>query len=177
MRPSLLLRTTVAAVLALTATACTPSDGPDPKAPLPVLSKKSAEQRARQLTETMAQAAGGKATPRGTRPAAFSGCVGRNGETADDGRFDLQYGAAMAMPAGEQARAARKIRSALAKDGYRVAGYRNDPKAKPAVLLDMTNDRTAYAVSAETAGDSAQHMVLRVNLPCHLPPGTKQQQF
>ncbi|MET7801711.1 hypothetical protein, partial [Streptomyces decoyicus] len=38
------------------------------------------------------------------------------------------------------------------------AGYRNDPKAKPAVLLDMTNDRTAYAVSAQTAGDSAQHM-------------------
>ncbi|MGW9177124.1 hypothetical protein ACWGR2_37420, partial [Streptomyces decoyicus] len=161
-------------MLALTATACTPSDRPDPNAPLPVLSKKSAEQRARQLTETMAQAAGGKATPRGTRHAVFSGCVGRNGETADDGRFDLQYGAAMAMPAGEQARAARKIRSALTKDGYRVAGYRNDPKAKPAVLLNMTNDRTAYAVSAETAGDSAQHMVLRVNRPCHLPPGTKQ---
>ncbi|MET8019387.1 hypothetical protein [Streptomyces decoyicus] len=57
------------------------------------------------------------------------------------------------------------------------AGYRNDPKAKPAVLLDMTNDRTAYAVSAQTAGDSAQHMVLRVNLPCHLPPGAEQQQF
>ncbi|MGW7244975.1 hypothetical protein [Streptomyces decoyicus] len=58
-----------------------------------------------------------------------------------------------------------------------MTGYRNDPKAKPAVLLDMTNDRTAYAVSAETAGDSAQHMVLRVNLPCHLPPGAEQQQF
>ncbi|WP_280922016.1 hypothetical protein [Streptomyces decoyicus] len=41
----------------------------------------------------------------------------------------------------------------------------------------MTNDRTAYAVSAETAVDSAQHMVLRVNLPCHLPPGAAQQQL
>ena len=58
-----------------------------------------------------------------------------------------------------------------------MTGYRNDPKAGPAVLLDMTNGRTAYVVSAETAGDSAQHMVLRVNLPCHLPPGAEQQQF
>ncbi|MFJ5804158.1 hypothetical protein [Streptomyces decoyicus] len=56
-------------------------------------------------------------------------------------------------------------------------GGTNPLVVKPAVLLDMTNDRTAYAVSAETAVDSAQHMVLRVNLPCHLPPGAAQQQF
>ena len=66
------------------------SGGDDRNAPLPVLSRDAALSWTRAFTGTMAECAGAVVRPE-TAVERFYDCVGRRGEVAEDGRFQLFF--------------------------------------------------------------------------------------
>ncbi|MFE3600282.1 hypothetical protein [Streptomyces sp. NPDC059142] len=142
------------------------------------MSKEKAEEWARHWTESMARTARAEIKPE-TDPdvpaASFTNCIGKNGESADDGRFTLNYSVRAKLPADQHAEAIRAIRDTLKEKGFEIQGYRSDPSKDPANLVDARHPKDHQSISAEDLNDEL--LVLIVNTPCLLPPGAEQRQF
>ena len=150
--------------------------GPDPNAPLPVLSREAALSWARDFTRMMAEQAGAALRPE-TATEHFHDCVGRADEVADDGRFQLLYYVRGRLPQDAHLAAVGRLGKALLANGYRVTGWLGDPEREGAqrVVLDMTHPRQRTHVSAESTGDD--ELTFTVRTGCLLPPGARQQRF
>ncbi|MFD5747776.1 hypothetical protein [Streptomyces sp. NPDC127033] len=146
--------------------------------PLPRMGKEKAEEWARHWTESMARTARAEIQPQ-TDPdvpaANFTNCVGKNNESADDGRFTLDYSVRAKLLKEQHAEAIRAIRDTLTKKGFEIQGYRSDPSKDPANLVDAKHPKDHQFVSAGDVTDEL--LVLIVTTPCLLPPGAEQQQF
>ncbi|MFD7979040.1 hypothetical protein [Streptomyces sp. NPDC059071] len=143
--------------------------------PLPRMSKEKAQAWAKHWVESMARTAKAEIVPH-THQANFTPCLGRNGESAGDGRFTLAYDVRAKLPKAEQSAGIRAITAELEAQGFRIVGSRTDASA----------ERGRYLVQAEhpkdrqyvSAGDVSDELItLNVNTPCLLPPGVEQQEF
>ncbi|GAA0610845.1 hypothetical protein GCM10010394_45880 [Streptomyces crystallinus] len=171
----LLRRSAAALTLTLLLGGCM-SDKKEANAPLPRMSKEKAEEWAKHWTDSMTRTAKATLDPKTAKPTAdYSNCTGKNGESADDGRFTLHYSVRATLPRAQHAKAIRAIRDTLEEQGFKIQGYRSDPSKDPANLVDATHPKEHHFVSA---GDVAEDLlVLIVATPCLLPPGANQQQF
>ncbi|MFJ7998523.1 hypothetical protein ACIQ7D_15460 [Streptomyces sp. NPDC096310] len=171
---TVLRRGTTALVLTLVLGGCMSDSGIND--PLPRMSKEKAEEWARHWTESMARTAQAEIEPE-TDPelpaANFTNCIGKNGESADDGRFTLRYSVRAKLPRERQAEAIRAVRDTLKEKGFEIQGYRSDPSKDPANLVDAKHPKDHQFVSAGDLDD--KRIVLIVSTPCLLPPGVKQQ--
>ncbi|GAA3393750.1 hypothetical protein GCM10017752_36070 [Streptomyces roseoviridis] len=158
--------------LALLLGGCVSSDGKND--PLPRMSKAEAEAWAEHWTESMARTAEAEIIP-ADRQANFHDCSGKNGESADDGRFVLMYDARAKLPRARQAAGIRAIKAELEKRGFEIVGYRSDPTMDPANLVDAKQPKERFFVSAGDLDDEL--ITLIVHTPCLLPPGVEQQEF
>ncbi|MDX2562557.1 hypothetical protein PV371_23285 [Streptomyces sp. TX20-6-3] len=138
------------------------------------MSRQKAEEWADHWTSSMARTAGAEVVE-STRQANFSDCLGKGGESADDGRFTLRYNLRAKLPGDRQAAGVRAIRDELKKQGFEIQGYRSDPAKNPVNLVDARQPEQRFAVSAEDLDD--QLIVLVVSTPCLLPPDAEQQEF
>ncbi|MFJ2110994.1 hypothetical protein ACIOEX_03555 [Streptomyces sp. NPDC087850] len=170
-------RSTTALVLTLLLGGCGMSDD-GVNDPLPRMSKKKAEEWARHWTESMARTAKAQIEPE-TDPdvpaADFTECIGKSGESADDGRFTLSYNMRARLPKDQHADAIRAIRDTLEEKGFEIVGYRSDPSKDPANLVDAKHPKDRQFVSAGDVSDNL--LTLIVSTPCLLPPGAEQQQW
>ncbi|WP_256961868.1 hypothetical protein [Streptomyces sp. NRRL B-24572] len=143
--------------------------------PLPRMSQEKAQAWAKHWTESMARTAKAEIVS-STHQANFTNCPGKNGESANDGRYTLSYDVRAKLPKAEHATGIRAITDELKAQGFRIVGSRADASA----------GRGGYLVQAEhptdrqyvSAGDVSDDLIsLGVNTPCLLPPGVEQQEF
>ncbi|MFD9793291.1 hypothetical protein ACFWXK_20345 [Streptomyces sp. NPDC059070] len=145
-------------------------------APLPRMTREKAEAWAKHWTDSMTRTAKATLVPGTADPrASFTNCVGRQGETADDGRFTLRYSVRATLPRPQHADAVRALRDALKSQGFEIQGYRSDPGKDPANLLDAQHPRDRHSISAEDLDGDL--LLFVVSTPCLLPPGVEQQQL
>ncbi|MFJ1913980.1 hypothetical protein ACIOGX_18895 [Streptomyces sp. NPDC088147] len=152
--------------------------GDDVNAPLPRMSKEKAEQWAKHWTVSMARTAKAEIVPE-TDPdlpaAKFTNCIGKNNESADDGRFTLRYSVRAKLPQPQHAEAVSAVRDALQKQGLEIQDFRTDPKVSPPNLLYAKHPEDHQFISVRDSDE--EHLVLIVSTPCLLPPGAEQKQF
>ncbi|GAU70943.1 hypothetical protein SSP35_24_00480 [Streptomyces sp. NBRC 110611] len=142
--------------------------------PLPVKSQEQAEHLVRGLVDSLAEEYGLKVDGK-TVHKEFRDCFGKEGESTDDGRFDLTYAVRAALPEAEHGTAIRAMRKRLEAQGYKISGYREDKTKDPWALMDAKGGKDNLVVSVESYMPPDQ-LVFSVNTPCFLPPGVKQQQ-
>ncbi|MFE7311792.1 hypothetical protein ACFU7T_01560 [Streptomyces sp. NPDC057555] len=142
--------------------------------PLPVRSREQAEHLVRSLVDSLAGEYDLKVDGK-TVHKEFRHCFGREGESADDGRFDLTYAVRTALPESEHGKAIRAMRKRLEAQGYKISGYREDRTKDPWALMDAKGGKDNLFVSVESYMPPDQ-LVFSVNTPCFLPPGVKQEQ-
>ncbi|WP_157537957.1 hypothetical protein [Kitasatospora azatica] len=138
--------------------------------PLPVKAKSETQAWAQRMTEHMARAAGIQTDPTSVK-ALFTGCEGRNGESAPDDRYYLMYTVFSAVPQNQHPEVVRKIRDMAEKEGLTISVYQetgSDGKVDAVVSANHTSD---YNLRASTAGD-VDRMYLSVTSPCLMPPAT-----
>ncbi|MER6201748.1 hypothetical protein ABT234_30815 [Streptomyces sp. NPDC001586] len=142
---------------------------------LPRMSREKAETWAQHWVGSMTRTTKSEIIP-GTPKANFTNCTGKNGETADDGRFTLMYNARAKLPRAQYAEAMRALRDELKAQGFEIVGYDEGPG----------QERGAYGVQAKhpqdkqyiSVGDVAEDtLTLSIDTPCLLPPDAEQQQF
>ncbi|MET9292518.1 hypothetical protein [Streptomyces sp. NPDC003077] len=167
-----LTRISLAALALLTSAAC--MNGGGKNEPLPVKGQKQAEQMARGLLDSLAAEYGLKIDDKSVNSESFN-CYGKNRESANDGRYTLNYAARARIFESEHGKAIRAMRKRLEADGYRIVGYREDKAVKPWALLDAKGGKDNLFVSVESYMPSDQ-LTFSVDTPCFLPPGTKQEQ-
>ncbi|MFF3839469.1 hypothetical protein [Streptomyces sp. NPDC001930] len=139
------------------------------------MSREKAEAWARHWTESMARTAEADIVGE-SADASFHPCNGKNGETADDGRFTLMYDVRAKVPKERHASAVRAITDELRKQGFEIVGSLADPKAESGgYLVQAQHPKDRQFVSA---GDVTDELItLTVDTPCLLPPGVEQQEF
>ncbi|MEU7636375.1 hypothetical protein AB0C11_09785 [Streptomyces sp. NPDC039016] len=142
--------------------------------PLPVKSQEQAEHLARSLVDSLAGEYDLKVDGK-TVHKEFRDCFGKEGESADDGRFDLTYAVRAALPEAEHGKAIRAMRKRLEAQGYKISGYREDKTKDPWALMDAKGGKDNLFVSVESYLPPTL-LVFSVTTPCFLPPGTKQEQ-
>ncbi|WP_240138999.1 hypothetical protein [Streptomyces sp. MUM 178J] len=139
------------------------------------MSKEKAEAWAQHWVESMARTTKSEIIPN-TSKANFTNCTGKNGETAEDGRFTLMFNARAKLPRSQYTKAVKALRNELETQGFKIVGYEEGPG----------QERGAYGVQAShpkdrqyvSAGDVAEDQwSLSVDTPCLLPPDAEQQQF
>ncbi|CAM5469361.1 hypothetical protein SNARM312S_01848 [Streptomyces narbonensis] len=143
--------------------------------PLPRMSKDKAEAWAKHWTESMARTAKAEIVP-STHEANFTNCLGKKGESADDGRFTLSYHVRAKLPKAQHAAAIQAITTELKAQGFRIVGSRADASAeKGGYLVQAEHPKDRQYVSA---GDVTDQLIsLGVDTPCLLPPDAEQQEF
>lgn len=144
----------------------------------PRMSKEKAEEWAKHWTDSMVSTARARLDPPETaRPSAdFTDCVGRNGETADDGRFDLSYSVRGTLPRADHAAAVTAIKDTLKKKGgFEIQTFVVNEDEEPANVVDARHPEDRQFVSVGSVDKNL--LVFVVNTPCLLPPGVDQQQF
>lgn len=150
------------------------SGGDDRNAPLPVLSRDAALSWARAFTGTMAECAGAVVRPE-TAVERFYDCVGRRGEVAEDGRFQLFFYVRARLATEAHVAAAVRLARALRANGYQVSGWHQQERSDRPVALDMVHVRQKAYVSAESTG--VDEMTFATRTGCLLPPGVRQQRL
>ncbi|MFE3106850.1 hypothetical protein [Kitasatospora indigofera] len=162
-------RAFAAVILTITLGACMSAPGTGKDDPLPVKDKKDAQAWAQQMTEHMAQSAGLQIDPASIRPL-FTGCVGRNGESAPDDRYTLKYSVKSTVPLDQHPEAVRKIRDMAQKEGLTITGYRESADGKPEAFVNAEHP-SDYSLTASTSGGQ-DRMYLSVITPCLVPPAS-----
>ncbi|MET8151817.1 hypothetical protein ACIBSW_16805 [Actinoplanes sp. NPDC049668] len=109
--------------LLLAATACSSNDDQPggTEAPLQTKKKADVEALARQQFESVAQLAGGELIGWEARTAA---CQGKNGELADDGRWNLTAFATVKLPADKHVAALRAVHDTWVGQKWEIVDYR-----------------------------------------------------
>ncbi|MFE1177022.1 hypothetical protein [Streptomyces sp. NPDC058773] len=162
----------------LLATACAGDGEDDKNAPLPRKSEAQALSEARHYTKALAGSSGVVLSPR-TAVKDLHTCVGKDDETAEDGRFTLTYHVRGELPRQQHIAAARRLREAM--EGQRISVDHLDerPGDDRPVILDGSvagkrKERISLTVESVEGPDSLQYVV---TTPCYLPPGVRQQRF
>lgn len=141
--------------------------------PLPVKSQPRAEYEVRALIDLLAEEIGSEVDAK-TVDKRFRDCIGKNNETADDGRFDLSYTAQVPLPRAQYNAGLRKLKKKLEDEGYKVSSYREGDWRH--ILLYSKGGDANFFVSVGATKPPYDQMVLGVTTPCFLPPGTKQEE-
>ncbi|MEU3690928.1 MULTISPECIES: hypothetical protein [Streptomyces] len=143
--------------------------------PLPRMSQEKAEAWAKHWTESMARTAKAEIVP-STQQASFGNCLGKGGESPDDGRFTLAYNAKAKLPKAEHAKGIQAITAELKAQGFRIVGSRSDTSAeRGGHLVQAEHPKDRHYVSAGDVSDELITLIVRT--PCLLPPGAEQQEF
>ncbi|MBD0670114.1 hypothetical protein [Streptomyces sp. CBMA156] len=145
-------------------------DGKDD--PLPVKSKQDSLDWARQIIAHVAQETGARINPE-PENFGFTPCIGRNGESAPDGRYTLDYGVHADVPDDQHNEVLRKARDLLTREGLKVTEYREvptgDPSAQPIAAFSARHPESRYVIDVDsTAGHNRLSLVVRT--PCLMPP-------
>jgi hypothetical protein len=140
--------------------------------PLPVKSRDKAEFDVRSLIDRLGDEIGTQPDSE-TVDKEFRDCVGKQGETADDGRFDMHYRAEMPLPRGEYDDALRKLKKKLKSGGYKITGYREGDWQE--VLLYAKGGNDDFFVSVGGVKPPHEALTFAVTTPCFLPPGAEQE--
>ncbi|WP_330240898.1 hypothetical protein [Streptomyces sp. NBC_00525] len=144
--------------------------------PLPRMSKEKAESWAKHWTDSMVKTAHARLDPESARPtASFTDCVGRDNETADDGRFTLRYSVRGTLPRAGHPAAVTAVKDTLKKKGFEIQTFVVNEDEEPANVVDARHPEDRQFVSVGSVGKDL--LVFIVNTPCLLPPGVEQQQF
>ncbi|WP_345039094.1 hypothetical protein [Streptomyces sannanensis] len=138
------------------------------------MSEEKAEEWARHWTESMARTAKARIDAT-TVGASFTNCVGKNNESASDGRFTLSYRVLAGLPKEQHAAAVRAIRDALKQQGLEIQDFRSDPALSTPNLLYAKHPKDRHFIAVIDPDDG--YLTLTVDTPCLLPPGAEQQQF
>ncbi|WP_335938686.1 hypothetical protein [Streptomyces sp. PTD5-9] len=165
-----------AAALALTMLlgGCMSDDGVND--PLPRMSREKAEEWAKHWTDSMVRTARARIDPKTARRTAdFTDCIGRNGESAEDGRFTLSYSVRGTLPRSEQARAVTDIKDTLKAKGFEIQSFGINQDREPVNVLDAEHPKDRQFVSVGSVSENL--LVFIVSTPCLLPPGVEQQKF
>lgn len=144
--------------------------------PLPRMSREKAEKWAKHWTDSMVGTAHAQVDPKTSRPtASFTDCTGKNGESADDGRFTLRYSVRGTLPRSEQARAVTDIKDTLKAKGFEIQSFGINQDREPVNVLDAEHPKDRQFVSVGSVSENL--LVFIVSTPCLLPPGVEQQKF
>lgn len=141
--------------------------------PLPVKSKSRAEYEARALVDLLADAIGSEVDAKSVDKKVRE-CRGKQGEEANDGRFDLAYSAAVPHARAGYSTALKKLRKKLEAEGYRVSDYREGDWRH--ILLYAKGGDAHYFVRVGASKPPYDELTLSVKTPCFLPPGVDQEQ-
>ncbi|MGW7054985.1 hypothetical protein [Streptomyces sp. NPDC054887] len=161
----------VLTLLALLATGgCMTDNGKN--APLPVKSRPKAEYEVRALIDVLAEEIGSEVDAK-TVDKQFRDCIGKNNETANDGRFDLNYTAQAPLPRAQYNTALGTLKKRLKAEGYKVTGYREGDWRH--ILLYAKGGDAGFFVSVGAAKPPHDMMIFGVSTPCFLPPETEQE--
>lgn len=142
--------------------------------PLPVKSHGQAEHLVRGLIDSLANEYDLKVDDK-TVNKEFFRCIGEKGESADDGRFNLDYAVRASLPEAEHGKAIRAMRKRLEAEGYKISGYREDKSKKPWALMDAEGGKDNVSVTVQSS-DPPTRVTFIVTTRCYLPAGTKQEQ-
>jgi hypothetical protein len=140
--------------------------------PLPVKSQPRAEYEVRALIDLLAEEVGSEVDAK-TVDKRFRDCIGKNNETANDGRFDLDYTARFPLPRAQYNAALKKLKKKLESEDYKVSAYREGDWRH--ILLYAKGGDANFFVSVGATKPPHDEMILAVTTPCFLPPGTKQE--
>lgn len=141
--------------------------------PLPVRSREKAEYDARALIDQLTEVIDTHIDP-ATVHRSFRDCVGKNGETADDGRFDLDYWVEAPLPGKKHNAALRVLKKKLKSESFTIKDYREGDWRH--VLLYAKGGKDDFFVSVGAVRPPDERLVLSVTTPCFLPPGVEQEQ-
>ncbi|MDQ8704584.1 hypothetical protein RCO28_19115 [Streptomyces sp. LHD-70] len=141
--------------------------------PLPVKSQSRAEYEVRALIDLLADELGSEVDTE-TVNKNFRECRGKQGDEANDGRFDLGYSAAVPHPRAEYNSGLKKLRKKLEAKGYKVTDYREGDWRH--ILLYAKGGDANYFVSVGASKPPYDEMTVYVTTPCFLPPGVDQEQ-
>ncbi|MDI3407943.1 hypothetical protein [Streptomyces cavernicola] len=161
---------TLALLTSLALAGCTAGSGKND--PLPVKSKSKAEYEVRALIDLLADEIGSEADPE-TVDKNFRECRGKQGEEANDGRFDLGYSVAVPHPRAEYNPGLKKLRKRLEAEGYKVTDYREGDWRN--ILLYAKGGDANYFVRVGASKPPYDEMTLSVKTPCFLPPMVDQE--
>ncbi|MFJ7489871.1 hypothetical protein ACIQZB_01215 [Streptomyces sp. NPDC097727] len=140
------------------------------------MSKEKAEKWAKHRTDSMVSTARAQLDPKTARPTAnFTDCTGKNGESADDGRFTLRYSVRGTLPRSAHAEAVTDNKDTLKGRGFEIQSFGIDQDREPANALDAKHPKDQQFVSVGSVGQDL--LVFIVSTPCVLPPGVEQQKF
>ncbi|MEV0275532.1 hypothetical protein AB0I22_03985 [Streptomyces sp. NPDC050610] len=144
-------------------------------APLPRMSRESAQTWARKFTERLAKSIGEPVGPR-TPDARFLKCGGKNGETATDDRFILMYSAWVKVPAERHNEAAHKLREILVDEGYTITTERSYKAPKQSMILEARPKKGGFFIAIQSAAVDGgfPEITLGIDSPCMIPPGATQ---
>jgi hypothetical protein len=160
-------------LLALLATGgCMTDDGKND--PLPVRSQAKTEYEVRALIDLLADAVGSEVEGKSVDKK-FGQCMGKDGEIAHDGRFDLDYLAAVPLPREKYNTALRALRERLEAEKYKVSDYREGEWRD--ILIYAKGTDSSFFVSVHAAKPPYDELTLHVTTPCYLPPGKHQEQI
>ncbi|WP_028813156.1 hypothetical protein [Streptomyces flavidovirens] len=161
----------VLTLLALLATGGCMTDGKND--PLPVKSQQKTEYEVRALIDLLAEEIGSEVDAKSVDKE-FRDCIGKNNETANDGRFDLDYTVQTLLPRAQYNTALGKLKKRLEAEGYKVSAYREGDWRH--ILLYAKGGDANFFVSVGAMKPPYDRMILSVTTPCFLPPGTKQEE-
>ncbi|AUY50681.1 hypothetical protein C2142_18950 [Streptomyces sp. CB01881] len=131
-------------------------------------SRQEALDWAEQLTAHLSQVAGIQINDEPAQQV-FTSCVGRNGESATDGRFTLDFAVHSNVPNAGHNEVVRKVREVLTNEGLKITDYQEAPPTKATAILTARHPNSQYVVDvSSTAGDD--RMVLGITTPCLMPP-------
>jgi hypothetical protein len=147
----------------LLATACSSNDQSG-GTPLETKSRAEVEATARSQADAIAGLAGG---PLESWRASTAACEGRNGEVADDGRWDLAGFAHVKLPADKHVAALRAIHDEWQGQGWEISEYRTLPDGVRGSLSGR-DPKTGLSVTLSSSNPAVQ-IAVTIGSPCYQP--------
>ncbi|MEU7901741.1 hypothetical protein [Actinoplanes sp. NPDC049118] len=152
----------LAATTLLLGSACS-NDQPGGKdAPLETKSEAEVEAVARSQADSIAALAGGPLEDWHTNTTA---CQGRNGETADDGRWDLAGFAHVKLPADKHAAALHTIHDKWQTQGWQINAFQVQDDGG---VLSGRDPKTGLSITLSSSKPPIQ-IAVTVGSPCYQP--------
>jgi hypothetical protein len=154
----------LATAVLLLGAACSINDPGGKEAPLETKSKADVEAVARGQADTIAVLAGGPLEEWHTNTTA---CEGRNGEIADDGRWDLAGFAHVKLSTEKHVAALKAIHDKWQAQGWEISDYRTLPDGVRGVLSGR-DPQTGLSISLSSSKPPIQ-IAVTVITPCYQP--------
>lgn len=163
-RPSRRPGAVVAAAILLFAGACSNDQAGEDGTPWETRSTAEVEATARTHADAVASAAGGTLEAWRTSTTA---CQGRNGETADDGRWDLSGSAHILLPAEKHVAALRTIHDRWQSQKWEISDYRTLSDGVRGTL-SARDPQTGFTVTLASSRPPVQ-IAVTIGSPCYGP--------